>query len=300
MIPPDVLKKLNAVMRRIELAAAFDGIGCDDFNQATSVKKLAEIAGMSERSLRDYFKLHTGCRIVDYASTRRAEYAARLLRHFPALNNSAVAQILGFTTRTGLHNLLRKNGVIGPSSLRESSVPIDEPVPYRIEPNRQFHLFFKLDNLDYDECNSPEFEKSSWDSIEDFVKNRWPELRLNSYVGFAIDRYLAGNQDEGIFLSGILYDCTGALNFPGDLHGDFGYHKLPAQTYAIFTHKGSYDSLNQFYQQVFATLNQAKGIEVNPQFPFMERYLNSPSETVESELVTEILVAITSPTKCSA
>lgn len=56
LIPDDILMKLKAVTRRIEVAAAFDGIGNEDFNAATSVAKLAEISGMSERSLRDYFK----------------------------------------------------------------------------------------------------------------------------------------------------------------------------------------------------------------------------------------------------
>ncbi len=56
-IPEDILNKLKAVTRRIEIAAAFDGIGNEDFNSATSVRRLAEIAGMSERSLRDYFKI---------------------------------------------------------------------------------------------------------------------------------------------------------------------------------------------------------------------------------------------------
>ena len=50
-LPEDILRKLKAVIRRIEVAVAFDGIGNDDFNTATSVTTLSRISGMSERSL---------------------------------------------------------------------------------------------------------------------------------------------------------------------------------------------------------------------------------------------------------
>lgn len=300
MIPRDILMKLDAVIRRIEIAAAFDGIGCLDFNQATSIKKLAEISGMSERSLRDYFKLHKGCKIVDYASKRRAEYSARIFRLFPNVNHSECARVLGFTSRTGLYSLMKKNGVFKLSSLRNPTVISDATLTYRIEKKSKLHLFFKLDEVEYNECNSPDFETSSWDKIENYVKGKWPDARLDSYVGFAIDRYIEDNPNEGIFVSGILYENNMNIKLPDDIIGEIGSLKIPAQTYAIFTHKGSYDSLNIFYQDIIATLNQAKDIEINLQFPFMEKYINSPSDTVDDELITEVLVAITSPTRYNA
>lgn len=300
MIPRDILMKLDAVIRRIEIAAAFDGIDCQDFNQATSIKKLAEISGMSERSLRDYFKLHKGCKIVDYASKRRAEYAARIFRLFPNVNHSRCARVLGFTTRTGLYNLMRKNGVFKLSSLRNPTIISGETLTYRIEKKSKLHLLFKLDEVEYNECNSPDFETSSWDKIENYVKGKWPDARLDSYIGFAIDRYIEDNPNAGIFVSGILYENDMNMKLPNDIIGEIGSLKIPAQTYAIFTHKGSYDSLNLFYQDIIATLSQATDIEINLQFPFMEKYINSPSDTVDEELITEVLVAITSPTRYNA
>lgn len=300
MIPDDILRKLKAVVRRIEVAAAFGGISYEDFNQATSIRKLSEISGMSERSLRDYFKQLNGCRIVDYVSYRRAEYAARILRLFPSMSNSETAQALGFTTRTGLHSLMRKNGVSLLSSLKNPSEISAESLTYRIETEPKLHLFFKLDEMEYNECNSPDFEKSSWDEIENYVQNRWSEAKLNCYVGFAIDRYIADNPDEGIFISGILYDDHVTITLPDDLIGEIGYIKIPPRTYAVFTHIGRYESLNQFYRSIIATLNQSKDIEVDTQYPFMEKYLNSPTNTDDNELITEVYVAITSPMKYSA
>ena len=95
-IPDDIKDKLKAVIRRIEVAATFDGIGNDDFNVATSVAKLAEISGISERGLRDYFKLYVGQNPASYTSARRAEYAARIFRLFPQTSKFEAARVIGF------------------------------------------------------------------------------------------------------------------------------------------------------------------------------------------------------------
>lgn len=84
IIPKDIEKKLKVVLRHIEESAAFDGICDKDFNDATSVSSLALASGLSVRSLRDYFKTYTGQTLVKYVSGRRAEYAARIFRLYPA------------------------------------------------------------------------------------------------------------------------------------------------------------------------------------------------------------------------
>ena len=88
VIPKDIEKKLQVVLRHIEESAAFDGICDKDFNDATSVSSLAHASGLSARSLRDYFKAYTGQSLVNYVSQRRAEYAARILRLYPAVSKS--------------------------------------------------------------------------------------------------------------------------------------------------------------------------------------------------------------------
>ena len=68
IMPKDIEKKLQVVLRHIEESAAFDGICDKDFNDATSVSSLAHASGLSARSLRDYFKAYTGQRLVNYVS----------------------------------------------------------------------------------------------------------------------------------------------------------------------------------------------------------------------------------------
>ncbi|MBD5237512.1 MAG: helix-turn-helix transcriptional regulator [Bacteroidales bacterium] len=108
VIPKDIEKKLQVVLRHIEESAAFDGICGKDFNDATSVSSLALASGLSARSLRDYFKAYTGQSLVNYVSQRRAEYAARIFRLYPAVSKAQVAYSLGFNFPNGIYRLMRK------------------------------------------------------------------------------------------------------------------------------------------------------------------------------------------------
>ena len=70
VIPKDIKKKLQLVLRYIEESAAFDGRCNKDFNEFTSVSSLALASGLSVRSLRDYFKAYTGQSLMNYVSPK--------------------------------------------------------------------------------------------------------------------------------------------------------------------------------------------------------------------------------------
>ncbi len=289
-IPEDIINKLKAVIRRIEVAAAFDGIGTDDFNMATSVAKLAEISGMSERSLRDYFKLYTHQSIVKYTSARRAEYAARILRLFPQTSKSEVARIMGFTCPNGIYGLLRKNGVDKIDSLHNNICIESEDLPYRIERLEDCKLFYCQEEVAYKVCSEVNFEEDNWNTIERYVTIKFPTAQLIGYVGFAIDKYIADDFESGTFISGILYQGISTNDLKPDMIGSIGWRPINAGKYVVFHHKGSYDNLDAFYSQVISTLHKSRDLNVDISIPMMEKYLNSPTDTSEEELITELWV----------
>ncbi|MDE5839504.1 MAG: AraC family transcriptional regulator, partial [Muribaculaceae bacterium] len=211
-IPDDILNKLKAVMRRIEVAAAFDGIGNEDFNTATSVAKLAAISGMSERSLRDYFKLYTHYSLVRYTSARRAEYAARIFRLFPDISASEVARTVGFICPNGIYRLMRSNGIDRIASLH-ADIPVHTDIlPYRKERLTDCVMFYRQEETIYKECSEKKFEEENWDAIEKYVESKFPDAKLKGYVGFAIDRYIVNDPESGLFISGILYQGIPVIN----------------------------------------------------------------------------------------
>lgn len=145
LIPEDILYKLKAVIRRVEVAATFDGIGNEDFYAATSVVRLAKISGMSERSLRDYFKLYTGQSLVRYTSARRAEYAARIFRLFPMTSKTEAARVVGFNCPNGIYGLMRKNGIDNIDLLQNDVQEFTELLPFRIERLTECVMFYRLE-----------------------------------------------------------------------------------------------------------------------------------------------------------
>lgn len=291
-IPKDILRKLKAVLRRIEVAAAFDGIGNDDFNTATSVATLCRISGMSERSLRNYFKEYTGQSLVKYVSARRAEYAARLFRLFPKTSKYEVAHTIGLCPN-GIYALMHKNGVTDIDSLRNIEPHQSDILPYRKEFLQDCILFYRQEAVSYQDCSKIEFEAANWDIVENYVTMKFPKAQLSGYVGFAIDRYIANDTASGIFLSGILYSGIPACDLKPDMLGEIGWRTIFAREYAVFTYQGPYEKLDNFYSKILSTLHQTETLKVDISIPFMEKYLNSPSNTSEEgELLTELWVPL--------
>ena len=291
-IPEDIEKKLQAVLRHIEESAAFDGRGGMDFNDATSVSSLALASGFSERSLRDYFKAYTGKSLVNYVSGRRAEYAARIFRLYPAVSKAQAASCIGFTSPNGIYRLMRKNEVANIDSLRSTGVSdSDINLAFRKECLPECILFYKQLETHYDECSTCEFEENNWDKIEVYVSTRYPKAKLSGDVGFAIDRYISDDKDSGTFISGILYQRIHASELKKNIIGSIGWRLIPSRRYAVFTYKGNYDGLTQFYEEVIATINN-RDLNVDIAAPYMEKYFNSPTETPAEELITELWVAL--------
>ena len=292
-MPEDIQRKLKAVLRRIEVAAAFDGIGDDDdFNTATSVATLCRIAGMSERSLRNYFKAYTGQTPVKYASARRAEYAARLFRLFPATSKSEAARAIGFSCSNGIYGLMHKNGVKDIDAIRNTVPHPTDVLPYRTACLPDCILFYRQEEVLYQDCSEIEFEAANWDAVRDYVASKFPNTQPMAYVGFAIDRYLANDTASGIFLSGMLYSGISARDLKTDMLGEIGWRTIFSKNYAVFTYHGAYEGLDNFYNKILSTLDQTEALKVDISTPFMEKYLNSPSDTPEEELITELWVPL--------
>jgi effector-binding domain-containing protein len=64
---------------------------------------------------------------------------------------------------------------------------------------------------------------------------------------------------------------------------------LPARQYAVYVHKGSYSQLDNFYRVILQ--NIPKGYNLDEGM-ILERYHNSPTDTIEAELLTEVLLPI--------
>lgn len=292
-MPIDILNKLKAVIRKIEMAAAFDGQEPHAFNELTSLDSLTRVAGMSERSLRDWFKIFTGESISKYASRRRTEYAARIFRLFPTTSNSEVSRIIGLSNTPALYPFMKKQGVENIDVLKGSFNTSDfNTLDFRFERLAEGLMFYTLEDVLYEECSAAEFEVENWNKIDIYIKERFPDAVKIGDVGFAIDKYIDNKLEEGFFISGVICKDIPTVGLSKDMIGDIGWRILPSRKYAVFTHKGDYTMLSYFYLTALHTLHQRQDIQIEKSLLIMEKYLNSPVDTPPRELITEIWIPI--------
>ena len=292
-VPIEIEKNLKLIIRIIEIELAFRQKDLDKTINPISVKSLVEKSGMSERSLREWFKEYKGSSISEYVKKRQIEYGARIFRLFPNTTKKEVADILGLSSSQSLYPFMKRGGIMKIDELR--SVPMNTDLAqlsFRQEILPECLMFYNLDETDYEICSDPDYESSHWDKIESFVKENFPLAVKIGDVGFAIDKYVENKIDEGIFISGILYRNVDEPKSYRGLRDDIGWRKIPSGRYAVFTHKGSYGSLSSFYHLVIHTLSQQDRYLIEKSLLIMEKYLNSPVDTPPEELITEIWVPV--------
>lgn len=272
--------KLRGLLRHIEVEASKDW-SYDNISDTISIDTLAKRMNMSVRSLTSYFKLYTGESLGKYIASRRAEYAARLFRLFPDASTAEVSRLNGFFNPPALYSFLKKYGINKPSDLRKPLSNYSK-LNYRRELIDRCFCVFKLRFGKYNDCNDVDFEKDNWQAIEFSITDAQPI----GYIGIAIDNYLSDDINSGAFMAGVLYG--NAIKVPKE----FGIRIINKGKYAVFTHIGPYSLLPDFYNSVIATIQHSAELDVEMTSPIFEKYLNSPTDTVAEELITELWIPL--------
>lgn len=292
-IPIEIEKNLKLVIRVIEIELAFRENVSDEDDNPFLVKSLVKISGMSERSLREWFKQYKGINLSEYIKKRQTEYGARILRLFPDVTKKEVADILGLSSSQSLYPFMKRGGIEDMDKLRGTPVLKDLSVlSYRKDRLPDCIMFYNLEETHYSICADPKYESSHWDKIEEFVKDSFPDAIKVGDIGFAIDRYIEDKIEEGVFISGILYKNISVPSISKGFRDEIGWKIIPGNKYAVFTYNGSYEGLSPFYQSVIYTISQTEGIRMEKSLLIMEKYLNSPVNMPAEELITEIWIPI--------
>ncbi|MCR9252466.1 MAG: AraC family transcriptional regulator [bacterium] len=127
----------------------------------------------------------------------------------------------------------------------------------------------------------------SWESLIEYADSKSLITDETYFVGEILD-------DEEITPDEKLrYNC--AITLPEDTdiepEGFLEVKVIPAQKYAVFTHKGSYESMEKTYEIIYGEWLLNQSIELVDK-PILEIYLNDESQVKKSELLTEIYVAV--------
>ena len=266
------------------------GSQVEEFEKSISIELLAEKAGMSKRNFQIYFKAYTNETTGKFIKRVRLEYALLLLKD-KKYTPAEIAERIGFSHDTAFFNSFKKMYNSTPTKLSENLIEEllpdnKENINHKIVKLPEIPILFLSYIGNYDKFSMLPFEENSWDRLYRYalLKDLLPEQE--EYWGICFDDTDITDSNKCRF-----YACM-TIKSPvkSKLTDDIKCMIIPADQFASYIHKGSYNDLDKFYNIVLQNIpdeyNLGEGL-------ILERYLNSPNDTPESELLTEILLPVT-------
>ena len=283
--------QIVSVLHHINMMVQCDWTGSDvnAFENQTSIENLSKISGICKRNLHIYFSAYINETVAQYKNRIRLEYALQLLKE-GKYTQPKISERIGLANDTALYNIFRKKLNTTPANYKAQFLkePIIQNIPTvdcKIIDLPETPVLFLSYIGNYDDYASTLFEEDSWDKLYDYA-SRNNILPMNEeYWGICYDDTGITNVEKCRF-----YACMTITKFiKSRLIDEVKSMSLPAGKYAVYTHKGSYNELDSFYKSIMLNIPQeydfGNGL-------ILERYLNSPNDTTESELLTEVWIPI--------
>lgn len=282
--------QLDSVLHYInqQIQRDWTNTNSNTFNQAVRKEILAEIACMSLRNFQLYFKSYFKEPFGEYIDRLRREFALQLIQE-GQFTHAEIAERVGYANDTALYNVFKKKYQYTPSEYKdlisEKRKAITDTIDCRIEILRDKSVLFLSYIGDYNNLSSSIFEEGSWDKLYDFAFSQNILPTNEEYWGIYYD-----NQDITYSEKCRFYACLTISNLiPRKITDEIKCMTIPSSLYAVFTHIGAYEGLEHFYDVAIQNIPLEYRLNDNL---ILERYLNSPTDTPDSELVTELWMPI--------
>lgn len=256
-----------------------------------NVKQLSEIAGISEFHFHRIFKTIIGENIGEFTLRLRLEDIAQRLR-MTNHNLATIAEQTGYGTKYALSKAFKKHFGISPSAYKIA--PQNTVFFERKDERKLVELHPILKNIDskrvayvriVDWYGSPESYARAWKKLGKFGIKHNLITRNTEYIGLSFDDPTITPPDSCRF-----YACfTCAQEIKPD--GAIGIHTIGGGLYAVFTLKGAYSGLLDLYFNIYINWLPASKYSLRKMIAF-EKYLNTPGQVPDDELLTEIYVPI--------
>lgn len=259
------------------------------FDEAVLIDTLALKACMSKRNFHLYFKLYTTETVKQFIKRIRLEHALLLIQE-GTYTQAEIAERIGLANDTALYNIFKKKYDYTPSEY--SQLLLSKSVPYeKIEPDyhtiqlQETPVLYLSYIGNYDQFAVSSFEEDSWEQLYAYANSKDLLPNVEEYWGICFDDIAITDSDKCRF-----YACLTIKSFYNSkLTNPIKCMTIPAGLYAKFLHKGAYAQLDNFYNS--ALDNIPLQYSLGEGF-ILERYINSPENTPEEQLETEVLLPI--------
>lgn len=256
--------------------------------ESPDVKKLSEIANISEFHFHRIFKAIIGENVGEYINRLRLEYIAEHLQ----MTNCTLEEVAvktGYGTKYALSKAFKKHFGLSPSVFRSQPkdnihnfftgdsrkvIPL-EPVIRRIASKKLVYIRI------IDWYGSPESYATAWAKLGEFAKEKQLLNKNTEFIGLSFDNPTITLPENCRF-----YACI-TTNRDISPEGPFGLQSIKSGLYAIFTLKGPYEGLMDMYYNIFIKWLPNSGYKLNGGGCF-EKYLNNPDRVPAEDILTEI------------
>ena len=250
-------------------------------------ENLAEVALISSKHTSRIFKAGTGESLKHYILRVRLEAAKELI--ISGVSITETSQKLEYENLPAFSAEYKKHFGYPPSKEGCASTNKYEP----LKTSKTMNIKEKIIKLgptpvifvqaigSY-KSNAPD---KAWKTLWDFVEKKKLNVDKSGFFGIVHD------DTEVTKATQCRYDACITVSKEIKTYGPVGSKTLEGGKYAVFTHKGSYKTLDETYDQIFGPWLAGTKEKLDDR-PVLEKYLNDPYETKEEDLLTEIYVPI--------
>ena len=269
----------------------------NNLDQTPNLDELAGVACLSPYHFHRIFRGMVGESVAGYARRLRLEGAARQVRNGQR-SLTEIALACGYASSEAFSRAFKSQFGLGPRAARQAAIdgngdPLASASPGPHPPGPEVRSPMQVTRVHrkpirvafvrhvgpYSECGA------AWDRL-------LTRLGAEGWLGPNIEHIGLCHDDPHVTeTQHVRYDACVTVDESFRPSGEIGAQKIEGGFYAMTTHHGPYEQLNEAYLELIGRWVPQRGVELRSQ-PCLEIYLNSPENTEPEELLTDIYLPL--------
>ena len=203
-----------------------------------------------------------------------------------SLTLNQISEQTNYQTKFSLAKAFKKHFGVSTSQYREKYKPMYDEQHAVITPEIRSILPMKVFCIEVGEKYKDELRyKLIWNRLTNYAKQHNEEKLNYKFVSLSMDDPSITPMNKCRFYLGVTIDATENDSQPGVM-------EVPGGRYAVFRHIGDYSLLHKFYRTIYEEWFPESKYRPQSTFSF-EMYMNRPTSTLRTELMTDIYIPVT-------
>ncbi|MBC9909410.1 AraC family transcriptional regulator [Chitinophaga varians] len=247
----------------------------ENYSRLISIKELEKVSHYSYRNIQRIFKYTCGETIGAYQQRLKVENAYKMIL-YTRESLSSIALEVGFATVASFSKAFRQHFGMAPSEARERKLPLlagAAIVPREMEERLMPDIMYVPPVTVY-------YQSAFIDYNHEDVEALWERFMSHQFTNAGTEFY-GIVADEPLIRESLKcrYDACASVQAA---KGKLPSKTIPGGKYAGFIHYGSYETIEDTYQKIYAGWILDTHLEFAPT-PIIEKYIKHPDNTASVE-----------------